>query len=76
MSWWGAIYKNKLQVDQEWNPPVLGENVGVFLYNISIRICFLNITQNPDATKEKTDNWNDTKKYTYAWEITKIMTKS
>ena len=29
------MYKNKLQLDQEWILQVLEENVGDFLYNVS-----------------------------------------
>lgn len=32
-----AIYENKLHMDQEWNPPALGENMNDFLYNIGVR---------------------------------------
>lgn len=39
-------------MDQEWNPPVLGENMGDFLYDVGGRRCFLNTTQNPDAAKD------------------------
>ena len=46
---------------------MLEENVGDFLYNASLRRCFLNTAQNPDATKEKTDNLDWKVKYICMW---------
>ena len=54
-------------MDQEWLLQMLEENVGGFLYNASLRRCFLNTAQNPDATKEKTDNLDWKIKYICMW---------
>ena len=63
-------------MDQELIPPVLGENVGNFLYNVGVRRCFVNTTQNPDVTTKKTDNLNSLKIKYICMGNKKIMTKS
>lgn len=37
------------------------ENVGGYFYNIGIKNTFLNMTWNPETTKEKTDRFNSVK---------------
>lgn len=50
--------------------------MGDFLYNIGVRTCFLNMTQNPNAMKEKSGNLNHIKiKYICMGNKKKIMTR-
>lgn len=66
---WTAIYKNETPDGSRMKLTSVRRKHSDFLYHIGVKACFLNTTENPYTTKEKTENWNYPKIPMFAWEV-------